>query len=711
MSTTITSIPTLCEECSAIVYDVERGDAIGAQNSSRPWKRTDAYPDLPKLRASASAGCTFCELLCFMLRERLPVPYVRELGTTAAKDVTITLGSPAYVRRSHITDYTRDLEPDRYKNERDGIYWLAMIFESSAWSNAWNMTAMAYGRDDAVSDHLGINLRMPVTNVLDESCIGLLKDCVARCLNKHTGCKLFVPRSLPTRLIDVGGRDDTTARLITSNSLQPSTPYIALSYCWGPPSQSNPQLVTTTASFPKHQKAIGLADMPQTIRDAVIFTRHMGIKYIWVDALCIIQDDAEDWAKEAALMFAVYRYATITVVAAAGDTCHSGFLQRKGPGPCAIVPFQSKTDGVEVTGSYLLSHMRERRTWDADYPSHMHQRSWATRAWTYQEDIMSTRVLYFDNVTSFFRCQTERRLEHSITSYTNVFSWNKSLSPATKGVSAEELTKSKASLYERWGDLVNEYSRRKLTVPDDKLPAISGLARTFGSALEDQYVAGLWKRDLIRGMLWLTDFEATRPARWRAPSWSWASWDADLGLTLKHSLPLVNQCFIEAVNVVEAGPDAFGRVKDAWMILSAACVPVTVQKVPEPETERDTYLAELRFYDDRDVVALGSFDAVTTSGIRNEGNWRPPDVEPFVGMTGISALVLALRCIPLEVDDDTGKKYSAPLFPTGLLVTKSKDHRGSGSPEVYERIGLFRTDTMRQANAWKRYPRTRIKLV
>ncbi|CAI0641415.1 unnamed protein product [Colletotrichum noveboracense] len=625
---------TLCEHCSLIVYDDKLRDAPGNPGSPTPWWRTDTYPDLPLLLASASAGCTFCNLVHYLLRERLPMPETQALQTSATKEVTVRLDSPAYTMRSEIVDYTRDLHPDDYYNERDGLYWLQLVFKSPAWTEDWFASTLVYQQDDAVSELLGINLHIPALQVLDPACIGLLRESVETCMNEHLECQPSTNRTLPTRLIDVGKINDKSARLIIGHKLPLLTPYIALSYCWGPPSQTTSQLITTKATMPDHQKCIELGRMPNTIRDAVLFTREMGMRYVWVDALCIVQDDADDWAKEAALMYSVYRHATITVVAAAGDTCHSGFLSRKTAGPNAVIPFKSRKKGTQVSGSYMLSHMRERRTWDADYPSHLHKRAWATRAWTYQEDIMSTRVLYFDDLTSFFRCQKERRLEHSITVYNNVLEWNKLLTPHPPNLSFDEKAERNASLYQRWDDLINEYSQRSLTVADDKFPAVSGLARTFAVALDEQYVAGLWRRDLVRGMLWWTEFDVSKPTKWRAPSWSWASWDAKLGLTPQYSRPLASQCAIEEVYVEPVGIDPYGKLRNAWIVLSAVCVPVTMRQVKQASRPRETYLTEIFISNGPEPAGLGSFDAIAASGLMNDGSWKNADVGPFVALTG-----------------------------------------------------------------------------
>ncbi|OHF02724.1 heterokaryon incompatibility protein [Colletotrichum orchidophilum] len=583
--------------------------------------------------------------------------------------------------RSDVIDFSRDWEPYDYGVEKDGIFWLDFKFESDAWRNGiwsdgWGARANAYQGDV------------------------------------------------------VGEINDEKARLVMSDNLPSTTPYIALSYCWGPPSVIKPQLITTAATFADSQTGIPLEKMPATIRDAVVFARHMKVEYIRIDALCIIQDNSEDWAREAALMFAVYRHATLTLVAAAGDTSHLGFLQRTSAGPSIVVPFQSGRENAQVSGTSILSALNEHRTWDADYPSHMHNRAWATRAWTYQEDLISTRVLYFDNNTSYFRCQTERRLEHGTNVYANVQNWHNLLSPAPKDIPYPEGKERRESLHERWKDLIVEYTRRQLTVANDKFSALSGLARAFSSALGDEYVAGLWQRDLVREMLWQTVMQPSSPQEWRAPSWSWASSDAEIGWDLRFTLPLIQQCSIEDIQMKAAGQDSFGRLESAWIVLCAVYVPVVLRPVAQAESDQDTHcwftyhrvelgfqsdthLAEVLFHDDGNVKGNGSLDAVAPSGLRNDDTFKLATFSQAVNLTDVSAVVLALRCITLGVDERSGEReFSSPLFPTGLLV-RGVPNNGEQreSLPVYKRLGTFRTGTLGQAEAWSSHSQSRLKLV
>jgi len=139
-----TPTPTLCQECLGIIFDDIAGDAYGAPTSATPFKRIDTYPDLPALSASANASCTFCQYLCFLIREKLPPRLSSALKPATNRRITIELASPAYVRRSEVSDYSPDLVPEVGNHEADGLYWLELVLTSPAWPGMWRARAMVY---------------------------------------------------------------------------------------------------------------------------------------------------------------------------------------------------------------------------------------------------------------------------------------------------------------------------------------------------------------------------------------------------------------------------------------------------------------------------------------------------------------------------------------------------------------------------------------
>jgi len=128
---------------------------------------------------------------------------------------------------------------------------------------------------------------------------------------------------LPTRLLDVGGNNGNKRRLIIAN--RDTTMYAALSHCWG---KVRP-LTTTSTNLNQHLISIPLSSMPEMFQDAVIASRELGIRYLWIDSLCIIQDSVEDWELECSKMGRIYQGSIVTICAPAAPNSSSGFLGRR----------------------------------------------------------------------------------------------------------------------------------------------------------------------------------------------------------------------------------------------------------------------------------------------------------------------------------------------------------------------------------------------
>jgi hypothetical protein len=120
---------------------------------------------------------------------------------------------------------------------------------------------------------------------------------------------------LPTRVIDVGIASSESPKpyLLCSDGLEGR--YVALSHCWGTPSASNPGFKTETHNYAMMQAGIVFESMPPLFRDAVVTTWKLGIHYLWIDSICIIQDSKDDWEAESAKMGLVYRNAYVTIAA------------------------------------------------------------------------------------------------------------------------------------------------------------------------------------------------------------------------------------------------------------------------------------------------------------------------------------------------------------------------------------------------------------
>jgi hypothetical protein len=404
-----------------------------------------------------------------------------------------------------------------------------------------------------------------------------LKDCV----QNHSHCRTQINSPLPTRVIDVGlvAYDISTFNQpFLWESLGVPGTYVALSYCWG----LNPNVViTTSANFAAHKKCLEMSKLPKTIQDAIIITRNLCIPYLWVDALCIIQKDAEDWARESGKMCQVYSNAEITISASSASASNEGIfgLQKYGLPPRAL-QYREHTLYTRVnTNREHNRYTMQMCVLDAPPINR--------RAWTFQEATLSNRVIHYTGRELVWECNEYFSCECGF-SNTRIEADD---DISSRGIRQPELAQgtSLKKAYARWRDLLRAFSERQLTVDDDRLPAMSGLANQFSQYLkavspdtDSRYVAGLWTGDLCHQLLWSIEddwyrstrdvtFQFRRPRSWRAPSWSWAAVEAPIQINPLSRLKCQIE-IIEAEAIPKTMHDNFGQVISAKLVLKGRLV-------------------------------------------------------------------------------------------------------------------------------------------
>ncbi|KAJ8132628.1 hypothetical protein O1611_g1003 [Lasiodiplodia mahajangana] len=368
------------------------------------------------------------------------------------------------------------------------------------------------------------------------------------CCNKHSACSGSKGSPLPTRVIDVSGEKvrlvDTRAEGLKREK------YVTLSYCWG-----GPQPVTTTkATLEKHLNELPAGDFSQTIKDAITVTRALRVKYIWIDAICIVQDDPDDKAIEISRMTDIYNLSYVTISASTASTCHDGFLQTR---RLETTPIRLRAEFSRIKkGSVLLVTDPA-----SDEPIH-------TRGWTMQEHLLAPRLLMFGSLCMEFRCLAGNErdggtilpfdaqqsgmpiMEGRVASvlYTakyggvpdtrnkknfkrNTFLYRTGLMSLALKITGEQ-NELQGIVIEQWASIVEAYTKRALGFLDDRLNAIAGIAKKMHRAELGEYLGGLFSYMLLAQLMWSRAEEQTplpRPSNgYRAPSWSWASIDGQV---------------------------------------------------------------------------------------------------------------------------------------------------------------------------------------
>jgi hypothetical protein len=331
---------------------------------------------------------------------------------------------------------------------------------------------------------------------------------------------------MPTRLLKISR--SSRGRLLQLHETESGAvePYAALTYCWGGPQP----VVTNARNREEHLAKIDIDKLPKTLQDALVVTEELGLSLLWIDALCIIQDNEKDKAMEIASMALLYLNATVVIGACRASTVRSGFLGLRTPPEYyysnteAVIQMRfRRSDGEE--GSMLLVPFTNQQMEPID-----------ARAWTYQERLLSFRFLEYGSVQTQWYCNGVGRNEVLVDGLNRPTlsreRFNQGLMSA-HAVMRDPMRPlvDDCQLVHLWEGLIIENSSRQLTVATDRLPSLAGIAQRFAEAMKvkgDEYLCGLWKRDLPRLLMWECHPrpDVVRPTQYIAPSWSWASVNA-----------------------------------------------------------------------------------------------------------------------------------------------------------------------------------------
>ncbi|KAE9971704.1 hypothetical protein EG327_009767 [Venturia inaequalis] len=496
---------SLCKHCR-LAFSLDR--SLGR---TFPDGRNDSHPDYPALEASIMAGCEACRLLRYALQhnidpEQLCRIHALEEGSNKIiiKEINKAFYPASFSDLNTIWGLSRLHVVVLWRESVEVDFWLKIYADEGLLTFKSNL----------VSNLLPDREPLCIRNL--QMVKQLINDCFVP--DAHFDCQLpYVDASLPTRLIDVGIGEAGPIRLVSSERLPSSTEYVALSHCWG----TKPFLSTTCATLGDRESGIELQDLPANFRDSVIAIRALDLRYIWIDSLCIIQDDKEDWRKESQRMADVYSSAHITIVPVSAGSAHDGFLHERKHGSCPIKIHHSGTDLI-----CKFDHYRADLSSSIMQTDDIKDSIWDHRGWTFQERLLSKRLLYFTENQLYFECHGSCWMENNTPPEMLRMIGNQ----PWRGVStiiAKVYEGSEDTIPDEWYiDWLEQYTQRQLTHASDRLPALQGLASVIGQSISDLYVHGLWAKDLARGLIWrLKDNKTSKIVTGvQTPTWSWARW-------------------------------------------------------------------------------------------------------------------------------------------------------------------------------------------
>eukprot|EP00136_Aspergillus_niger_P006569 XP_001397644.2 hypothetical protein ANI_1_1628144 [Aspergillus niger CBS 513.88] len=331
-----------------------------------------------------------------------------------------------------------------------------------------------------------------------EMCLSLAASWLDKCCRKHAKCEGYKDgaHSLPTRVIDVG--DSLTQPHLHVSADGETGKWAALSYCWG----GDSNFTLNASSFDDLRSGQSLATFPATLRDAVLVTRALGFRYLWIDSLCIFQDNINDWAVEASRMSRIYRHAAVTIAATSAETADAGFLDKRAPYYSCPFPWRRRSHQGSVNDASRAYPVVLRSYTDTFNKEPARSSRWATRGWTFQEELLSKRILYYTKEEMVWKCRAvtfrEPELKPTTTSYIEIPPPLPVPLPKPEQLYADSMS----DPYRIWYLLLEIYVSRDLKFDRDRLPAIEALAEFFHAQFREQYCAGLWREDLRFGLLW-----------------------------------------------------------------------------------------------------------------------------------------------------------------------------------------------------------------
>ncbi|KAL7950685.1 heterokaryon incompatibility domain-containing protein [Trichoderma barbatum] len=571
------------------IHDEERTESLDEQlpfplpEAWREFLRIAIRTKLEAFRVSRERGCRGCESIIKAIQSACEDDGVILDSKSWEEDVQMTWTMPSGRDKdlSNLKmEFTVDISNREMQSRGAGEYRL--------WTVLIDIDRMD-GHEKEQSHH-PFAYESPVffNNTGTDTSLNRITNWLNECSSLHSSCMSSLAAQLPKRVLEMTPDSQNNINVRLVEDLGGNEKYICLSHRWG---ASTHLCQTTIDSLPAHLEGIPWNLLPKTFQDAAKVAVGLGIKYIWIDSLCIIQDSSDDWKDQAAQMCEIYSGAYVTLAAAWSADSDVGLFRES-----SSFKVQSAMHLGPNTSSYLIRRVPEHTTWDVAGVLQMTpELPLLSRAWVYQERLLSPRIVYFTRYEVAFECAGNNgdkicecehipggiwgggsngvgggRGEH--TDYRKVYH--------VEGLRATNL----AEIRKYWHQIVAEYSGLRISFTSDRLPALSGVARQYGTAHSvdlGRYVAGMWEKCFPSELLWYCASRKIhhRPNSYCGPTWSWistgniASYATGCPRTYPDDLEVLN------INFSLDGPDKYASISKATMDVRGYIAPGTLTKV------------------------------------------------------------------------------------------------------------------------------------
>ncbi|KAE8450778.1 hypothetical protein EG329_005691 [Mollisiaceae sp. DMI_Dod_QoI] len=379
-------------------------------------------------------------------------------------------------------------------------------------------------------------------------------------------------------------------KLIDTSTNRPTGRYCTVSHRWG----IEPFLNLSHDNLEAFMIDIPFSRLPKTFQDAILVVLKLGIHYLWIDSLCILQSglgSKEDWQKESAQMHKVYENSYCNIAATAASNSKAGLFFERDTFQVESCKIDMKADGVAHSWYLFDRQVLDRHNASAPL---------SERAWVIQEYLFSPRILHFGKEQLFWECSTLYACESRPLGFGHDVDFVKKISalpvlgaqevrkvelthaapsPTSTDTKVDGIDNEGTETIRAWTQTVERYSSCQLTNDEDKLIAISGIAERYHKKLLERsqcrYLAGVWSgTHLISSLMWSPSprGDSFRPNTYRAPSWSWASMQGRIfynynTILLSRHAPRVPVAAAMDSSVSLASDNPYGQVLDGRLTM------------------------------------------------------------------------------------------------------------------------------------------------
>lgn len=497
-------------------------------------------------------------------------------------------------------------------------------------------------------------MRAPSGDTSSTAAFDTLRHWVSRCKAEHIQCKPAADslKKLPDRVLEIVGTEPLRVRLVDDTSSQHAD-YACLSHRWGPQTMPN--------SLKKDNLDIYKAEVPENkiyplVRDAIaaVVKLDIDIRFIWIDCYCIIQDDPGDWEVQAANMGRIYEDALLTI---------SATVSEEGRAIFSTIPSEFEASQITEIGGepvYIRKPFPHPCAIDVSGQEQLNGLS-LTRAWVFQERLLSNRFIHFTSSEIFWECRESTWCECE--SGKSKWKGHRNVGPRT-------------ILDQNWDTITEQYNEMQLSFEKDRLSALAGVAQRYSELGKGwTYLAGLWKENFPSALAWhKSECNEPRPLEQFAPTWSWASmprgkglitaptwsWASPRGEQEDNTAPVRPSMRLVRYEINPAGADVYMGAKWAEITIEGFALDLTV-------------------YNESEGALVGRHEDVFLE-LKADFKTDPDDDTKF------RAVANGSECLLLLLFDDGQTNDWADLF--GVLVMQ-KSSGASEEDAKFERIGCF----------------------